>query len=172
MYRRKWSWWTDSNPRPADYKSAALPTELHQQTRSFLIAPPDGRGDRTRTCGILVPNQALYQTELRPGSWSSRDSFSILSQLVDFVKGFSMKNTSRKMPRICGLYTGAPGGIRTRDLLIRSQTLYPTELRAQTSLDLPQLTTLIILSHLSLIVNLFLKIPKSIKIFFFFRLFL
>ena len=27
----KWSWWTDSNPRPADYKSAALPTELHQQ---------------------------------------------------------------------------------------------------------------------------------------------
>ena len=26
----KWSWWTDSNPRPADYKSAALPAELHQ----------------------------------------------------------------------------------------------------------------------------------------------
>ena len=26
-----WSWWTDSNPRPADYKSAALPTELHQR---------------------------------------------------------------------------------------------------------------------------------------------
>ncbi len=28
-----WSWWTDSNPRPADYKSAALPAELHQQIR-------------------------------------------------------------------------------------------------------------------------------------------
>ena len=27
---RRWSWWTDSNPRPADYKSAALPAELHQ----------------------------------------------------------------------------------------------------------------------------------------------
>ena len=26
-----WSWWTDSNPWPADYKSAALPTELHQR---------------------------------------------------------------------------------------------------------------------------------------------
>ena len=26
-----WSWWTDSNPRPANYKSAALPTELHQR---------------------------------------------------------------------------------------------------------------------------------------------
>ena len=29
-----WSWWTDSNPRPVDYKSTALPTELHQQTSS------------------------------------------------------------------------------------------------------------------------------------------
>ncbi len=25
-----WSWWTDLNPRPIDYKSIALPTELHQ----------------------------------------------------------------------------------------------------------------------------------------------
>ena len=31
----KWSWWTDSNPRPADYKSAALPTELHQLVLLF-----------------------------------------------------------------------------------------------------------------------------------------
>ena len=29
-----WSWWTDSNPRPADYKTAALPTELHQRMPS------------------------------------------------------------------------------------------------------------------------------------------
>ena len=35
----RWSWWTDSNPRPADYKSAALPTELHQHdTGSNIIA--------------------------------------------------------------------------------------------------------------------------------------
>ena len=27
---RIWSWWTDLNPRPTDYKSATLPTELHQ----------------------------------------------------------------------------------------------------------------------------------------------
>ena len=32
---KKWSWWTDLNPRPADYKSAALPTELHQQFRAL-----------------------------------------------------------------------------------------------------------------------------------------
>ncbi len=29
-YQLDWSWWTGLNPRPADYKSAALPTELHQ----------------------------------------------------------------------------------------------------------------------------------------------
>ena len=33
--RLVWSWWTDLNPRPADYKSAALPTELHQRFRCF-----------------------------------------------------------------------------------------------------------------------------------------
>ena len=30
-----WSWWTDSNSRPADYKSAALPTELHQHSTAL-----------------------------------------------------------------------------------------------------------------------------------------
>ena len=33
---KNWSWWTDSNPRPADYKSAALPAELHQQLKSAV----------------------------------------------------------------------------------------------------------------------------------------
>ena len=35
-----WSWWTDSNPRPADYKSAALPAELHQHfsPAEFILA--------------------------------------------------------------------------------------------------------------------------------------
>ena len=35
-YMRLWSWWTDSNPRPADYKSAALPAELHQRIKSAV----------------------------------------------------------------------------------------------------------------------------------------
>ena len=32
------SWWTDSNPRPADYKSAALPTELHQHIKTTSVS--------------------------------------------------------------------------------------------------------------------------------------
>ncbi len=34
--QKVWSWWTDLNPRPADYKSAALPTELHQRFASLV----------------------------------------------------------------------------------------------------------------------------------------
>ena len=36
---RTWSWWTDLNPRPADYKSAALPTELHQRAYMLRSGP-------------------------------------------------------------------------------------------------------------------------------------
>ena len=32
--RSFWSWWGDSNTWPADYESAALPTELHQHVTS------------------------------------------------------------------------------------------------------------------------------------------
>lgn len=39
----KWSWWWDSNPQPADYKSAALPIELHQRKFFWLkLATPIG----------------------------------------------------------------------------------------------------------------------------------
>ncbi len=38
LSQHNWSWWTDSNPRPADYKSAALPTELHQQLPLCFIS--------------------------------------------------------------------------------------------------------------------------------------
>ena len=38
-----WSWRWDLNPQPADYKSAALPIELHQQT-----AQPAGKNVATR----------------------------------------------------------------------------------------------------------------------------
>ena len=36
LHMELWSWWTDSNPRPADYKSAALPAELHQ--RMYVVS--------------------------------------------------------------------------------------------------------------------------------------
>ena len=48
----------------------------------------------------------------------------------------SAKNAKNKEKRrnltFPAFLTGVPGGIRTRDLLVRSQTLYPAELRAHT----------------------------------------
>ena len=42
----------------------------HQQNAHlgtpFATKPKIGRGGRTRTCGLLVPNQARYQASLRP----------------------------------------------------------------------------------------------------------
>lgn len=32
-----WSWRWGSNPRPADYKSAALPTELRQHIQTLRL---------------------------------------------------------------------------------------------------------------------------------------
>ena len=36
-----WSWRWDSNPQPADYKSAALPIELRQRER--VLSNPEGK---------------------------------------------------------------------------------------------------------------------------------
>ena len=52
-FKIRWSWWTDSNPRPADYKSAALPTELHQRVRCSLINCPTARNSIAGERGIV-----------------------------------------------------------------------------------------------------------------------
>ena len=38
--KEKWSWRRELNPRPSDYKSDALPTELRQLTRTAHNGPP------------------------------------------------------------------------------------------------------------------------------------
>ena len=48
-----------------------------------------GRGDRTWTCGILVPNQALYQTELR--------------LVVDVAHGGEKSPATEKFQALCAL---------------------------------------------------------------------
>ena len=42
-YEGRWSWRLDLNPRPADYKSAALPTELRQLRKEGLYVMKLGR---------------------------------------------------------------------------------------------------------------------------------
>lgn len=51
-----WSWQPESNRRPADYKAAALPTELCQQI---------GGSSGPRTQDLPVMSERLYAAELR-----------------------------------------------------------------------------------------------------------
>ena len=50
-----------------------------------------------------------------------------------------------------------PGGIRTPDLLVRSQSLYPAELWAHFLLRTVVLTTIVIISHLLQLVKRFFE---------------
>ena len=53
----KWSWRLESNPQPADYKSAALPVELRQR----ISGKKSGALGWNRTADIRIFSPALYQ---------------------------------------------------------------------------------------------------------------
>ena len=63
-----WSRWLDSNPQPADYKSAALPIELHRRVFGAL-----GRNWTTdRQIFSLLLYRLSYQGIWRPKTGSNR----------------------------------------------------------------------------------------------------
>ena len=69
----KWSWWTDSNPRPADYKSAALPAELHQRVsltlEYYIIFEKICQGKSENILYFPFPfSSAIFPAFLPPGS--------------------------------------------------------------------------------------------------------
>ncbi len=72
-----------------------------------------GRDDRTRTCGILVPNQALYQTELHPDVSASLRT---------------MRYGAPDRTRICGLGSRSPlfypAKLQAHFLCLPTQYLY------------------------------------------------
>lgn len=109
-----------------------------------------GRGRGIRTPDFCVPNATLYQTELYPVSnprscrHRSLEMLRVTLRSVNpyrstpscLIAVFAKKNhllrenkTGCKHPA-SPYKNGAPGEIRTPDHLVRSQVLYPTELRA------------------------------------------
>src|SRR5207245_1878601 len=80
-YVCRWSWRRDLNPRPADYKSAALPTELRQLEQkvnfstsyaSRASCPPFFR--RLSTVQVVARSATPYCTQLKvDGSFSLPD---------------------------------------------------------------------------------------------------
>ena len=97
FYQVQWSWWTDSNPRPADYKSAALPTELHQHVveTACSLQQTSNPMSIVRTKLFMVEatglepaaswSQTKHSTKL---SYASSSTFVIISHPFHFVNTF------------------------------------------------------------------------------------
>ena len=104
------SWRWDSNPQPADYKSAALPIELHQHIK-FYPYP----------LGVKKP---LYMKWFLVGEDGFEPSKSKTTDLQSAPFGRSgtlpCVRDKQKLIPVCG----AGDGTRTRDLLITNQLLY------------------------------------------------
>ncbi len=130
-----WSWWTDLNPRPADYKSAALPTELHQRIVAIVIdyiTKPQGVSTRIKqelphTAMVEVTglepaaswSQTKHSTKLSYTSVSNRKAATcfqtcplIIPHIFLFVKSF-LQNTrkNQKSPRSSSKCACKPGAI-------------------------------------------------------------
>jgi hypothetical protein len=94
-----WSWRRDSNPRPSDYKSDALPTELRQQL---------GKGASPRKLIPRIPSRCpgqLYkvpQLEVGVQRWAGRVLFwRVKAQTIRSLKVLQRVRPDR-LPQACG----------------------------------------------------------------------
>ena len=80
------------------------------------------------------------------------------------MSGAKLGNKKRTLQaRKVRKYAGAPEGTRTPDLLVRSQSLYPAELRAHFLLRTVVLTTIAIISHLLQLVKRFFEFFQDFR---------
>ena len=105
---------TDNTPKPAVRAAPKV-------TRWLALGAVAGPALFTLTwfvLGFLSPGFTIFGTKIAP--------YSPISHPISGLRKGRPKGT----PRVCGGFGGALGRTRTCGLLIRSQTLYPAELRA------------------------------------------
>jgi hypothetical protein len=81
---KRWSWRRDLNPRPADYKSAALPTELRQPDKTEMVARsvPSGQSagppqPRYRSASYFSPPRRRWPTASNNAMPADTDTFKL-----------------------------------------------------------------------------------------------
>ncbi len=133
---------------PVELQAPSLSLALTRSSSVFIVAKktlnpvhPTGRGGGIRTPDPLLPKQLRYQAALHPEIIISHDELrtrkcyvgcapASIKAGLKHVKRFDRNRPCKKAATGTAFVIGAPGRIRTSDLLVRSQTLYPTELRA------------------------------------------
>src|SRR6185295_3489156 len=91
-----------------------------------------GAPGRIRTCGLWLRRPTLYPAELRAlRSFAVVRSAQCQTSIVKNQRPRTSPSTFDPCPlTLIAKRSGAPGRTRTCGLLVRSQSLYPTELRA------------------------------------------
>ena len=84
-----------------------------------MIQNPGGAG--------LTASAPASFASLRSSAYSRLPANSARTHCCDFSP---VEQAIKKTLHMEGFFNGAPGGVRTHNLLIRSQMLYPIELRA------------------------------------------
>ena len=105
---------------------------------------PDGKGE---TWAVLIAIALLREP--------SKGDVRAIAELANRIEGKAVQRGKRRNWRRTMRVTGAPGEIRTPDLLLRRQSLYPTELRARSK----KLYTLVL--RLKRLVEFASRAPKT-----------
>ena len=120
-----WSRWLDSNPQPADYKSAALPIELHRRMvpQGGIEPPTEGFSVPCSTNWAIeacLPSKIsfrqadnLWRPKRGSNSWPPAWQAGALTKLSYWAVQQDMKNF------------GGPSRIRTADQSVMSRQLWP-----------------------------------------------
>ena len=116
-----WSWRLESNPQPADYKSAALPVELRQHN-SY------GASGRNRTTDTGIFSPLLYRLSYRGICYRLQKALATrmgLEPTTSSVTGWRSNQLNyRAMAIFLIVYiNGGPSGTRTPDQSVMSRPL-------------------------------------------------
>ena len=113
---KKWSCRLESNPQPADYKSAALPVELRQH----LVMVPRG-GIEPPTRGFSVPCSTDWATEAK--KMATRNGLEPSTSSVTGWRSNQLNYRAVAIFNFLKYFFGGPSGTRTPDQSVMSRPL-------------------------------------------------
>ena len=91
-----WSWWLESNPQPADYKSAALPVELHQPINLWCLGAESNHRHRDFQ-SLALPTELQSHIKLAVSTGIEPAIFCVTGRRVNQLHQGTLTNWLREM---------------------------------------------------------------------------